>query len=109
MTPAQKHGYSNQAGWLSGPPTEFRIGLAIVAGVVVIVALLALYALASGRLDVVPPIEPVAYYLVAIAAATLLAIFLITFMPNEYRAGFYIVAVWLLTMFSMFVVLRYFG
>ena len=89
------------------PPSEARIGLAIAACVVAIVAVLGAWALASRRFDLAPAYDPVTFCVLAIAAVALMANFLLTFVPNEIRADAYLIGVWVFTLVALLLVFRF--
>ncbi len=100
---------SDDHSFLGGAPTELRVGGAIFAVGCIVAALLAAYAALGTRLAGLPLLEPVAYLLLGISAVALLAIFLITFIRDQFRAGLYLVGCWLVTLFAIFVVFQVFG
>jgi hypothetical protein len=83
------------------PPSEAQIGLVLAACVVAIVAVLGAWALAT------PAYDPVTYTVLAIAAVALTANFLLTFIPNEIRAGAYLIGVWVFTFVALLLVFRF--
>ena len=87
-------------GFFGGGRSDLRVGLAILIGVVAILATLAACAVANS-FGIGPPIEPVAYLFVAVSAVMILVSFLITFIRNEARAGLYLATFWALAFTNM--------
>jgi hypothetical protein len=107
MAPTESNRPAAEDGDDRRPPSEAKIGLALAACVVAIVAVIGAWALASRRFDLGPAYDPVTYTVLAIAAVALTANFLLTFVPNEIRAGAYLIGVWVLTFVALLLVFRF--
>jgi hypothetical protein len=96
-------------GFFGGERSDLKVGLAIVAGILAIAAILAALAMVSTRFDIGPRMDPIAYVFLALVAVVLLVKFLVTLIGNEVQAGLCLLLCWALTLSSAFLVFRYFG
>lgn len=109
MVPAIDSRGSKRDDLFGGDWSDTKVGLVILIGVVAIVGVLTLWAVASARFGIGPTLPLTAYLLMAISAIMILGNYMLTLILDEIRAGAYLIVFWVLAIFALLAVFKFAG
>lgn len=109
MVPTVHKEHSSDPDNFNGGWSDQQVLCVIVICTATIAAVVSLVAVAGPYLGVGPHLPAIAYLLLAISAIMILVNYMLTLIPDPFRAGLYMSAFWALAILLILTVLKYFG